>query len=81
MTNAVRIEPTRLPDQTMAQLRSSLPVLTFFAAQAMTIRLLPVNSSAPATTTRMRPRQKTRPPSRRFTPYGSAPPPVHTVVA
>ena len=37
-------------------------------AQAIAIRLLPVNSSAPATTTRIRPRLKERPPSRRAGP-------------
>ncbi len=52
----------------MTQLRNSMPVLTLRLAQAMTIRLLPVNSSAPATTTRMRPRQKAKPPTRRATP-------------
>ena len=37
-------------------------------AQAITIRLFPVKSSAPATTTRIRPSEKARPPSSRATP-------------
>ena len=47
--------PTKLPTQTIAQLPSSRTVVTLRLAQAITIRLLPVNSSAPATTTSIRP--------------------------
>src|SRR5262249_53721224 len=46
-----------------------------------TIRLLPVNSSAPATTTRIRPSENVNPVSSRATPYGMALPPAPVVVA
>ena len=52
----------------MIQLRHTLTVLTFRAAHAMMIKLLPVNSSAPATTTKIRPRQKAKPANNRATP-------------
>ena len=68
MIATVNSAPTKLPTKTMPQLRNIWAVVTLRAAQAITIRLLPVNSSAPATTTRIRPKQKTRPPRRRFTP-------------
>ncbi len=46
------------------------------------IRLLPVKSSAPATTTRIRPRQNTSPPNNFVIPKGSTPAvPAVTVVA
>ena len=44
-----------MPIQTIVQFPSSLPVETRRLAHAMTIRLFPVKSSAPATTTRIRP--------------------------
>ena len=49
----------------MSQLRSISPVVTFRLAHAITIRLLPVNSSAPPTITSARPSENTRPPSTR----------------
>jgi hypothetical protein len=57
--------PMKLAAQTSAQLRSSAPVLTCPLAQAIAIRLLPVKSSAPAMTTRIRPSEKTSPPNTR----------------
>src|SRR5688572_8445919 len=45
------------------------------------MRLLPVKSSAPATTTRIRPSENATPPSRRSTPNGTSDPPAVTVVA
>src|SRR5262245_40216675 len=44
------------------------------------MRLLPVKSSAPATTTSTRPSEKAIPASRRTTPKGRSPPPAATVV-
>ena len=49
-------------------------------AQAMTIRLSPVNSSAPPITTRIRPSEKTTPPATRIRPKGADPPPVIVTV-
>jgi hypothetical protein len=49
-------------------LRARRAVETFRLAHAITIRLLPVKSSAPATTTRIRPSEKVRPASSRATP-------------
>src|SRR5690606_11392760 len=58
-TSAARpAAPTRLPRQTRHQLRSSSPVPTLPSAQAIASRLLPVNSSAPATTTMISPSEK-----------------------
>ena len=83
MTTAVRIEPAKLPTYTIPQLRSTAVRGIRPLAKAMTIRLLPVNSSAPATTTAMRPRQKTRPPNSltRPKPMPAADKPVVTIVA
>ena len=50
-----------LPAQTMAQLRSSSDVEIFPSAHAITSRLLPVKSSAPATTTRIDPNANATP--------------------
>ena len=52
---------------TTTQLRSSAPVPTRPLAHAITMRLLPVNSSAPATTTSNSPSENARPPSSRDT--------------
>ena len=43
-------------------------MLTLPLAQAITIRVLPVKSSAPATTTRIRPSENARPIKRRVGP-------------
>jgi hypothetical protein len=48
--------------QTTTQLRKTWPVLTRPSAHASTSRLLPVKSSAPATTTISSPRENTAPP-------------------
>ena len=55
----------KLATQTTAQLRSTSPVLTLPSAQAIASRLLPVNSSAPATTTSSSPSEKHTAPSTR----------------
>ena len=49
----------------MVQLRSIVRVETVPLAQAITIRLLPVNSSAPPTRTSANPRVNTSPPTTR----------------
>ena len=49
----------------MMQLRQTRAVLILRVAHAITIRLLPVNNSAPPTTTRIRPRQKAKPANNR----------------
>jgi len=54
-------DPTKFPTQTTSQFHNMRVVLTLRLAQAMTMRLLPVNSSAPATMTRIRPRLKASP--------------------
>jgi hypothetical protein len=52
------------------------------AAQAITIKLLPVNSSAPPSTTRIKPSPNTMPAKSRLTPNGMTPSaPAMTVVA
>ena len=65
---AVAIAPTKFPTQTSVQIQSRRTVFTRRLAQAITTRLLPVKSSAPAMTTSTRPSEKTRPPSSRVTP-------------
>src|SRR4029453_19295394 len=55
----------------MAQLARTAEVLTLPPAHAITMRLLPVNSSAPPTTTRTSPTLKTRPASTRVGPHGA----------
>src|SRR6516164_664779 len=65
--------PTRLPRYTMIQFVSSAPVVTFWFAHAITIKLFPVNSSAPPTTTRIRPSENTKPARSRTTPKGTDP--------
>ena len=59
----------------------NLHVRTRLPAHAITIRLLPVKSSAPATMTRIRPSENASPPRRRRTPNGTSAPPAVTVVA
>ena len=49
----------------MPQFRSISRVETFRLAHAMTIRLLPVNSSAPPTSTSASPSENARPPNTR----------------
>ena len=60
--------PTKLPAKTSPQLPQQAGLLTRWLAHAITSRMLPVNSSAPATTTRIRPREKAIPPISRRTP-------------
>ena len=55
--------PTKFAAHTSAQLRATSAVLIRPSAQAIASRLLPVNSSAPATTTSSRPSENTRPPT------------------
>src|SRR5439155_14907310 len=55
--------PTRLPTYTMPQLRSSLVNVMCRLIQLIITRLLPVNSSAPATTTSIRPIENPMPDS------------------
>ena len=50
-------------------------------AHAMTMRLFPVKSSAPPTTTRIRPRLNATPASTRMAPQGAVPAPASAVVA
>ena len=71
---AVPPAPTKLAANTRAQFRSSRVSEILPLAHAMTIRLLPVNSSAPAMTTRTRPSEKATPPSTRVRPKPSAAP-------
>ena len=54
--------PAKLAAQTSTQLRSSCAELILPSAHAMASRLLPVNSSAPATITSSSPSEKTSPP-------------------
>src|SRR4051812_677059 len=66
---AVPSAPMQFPMNTTSQLVSILRVRTLPLAHAMTIRLLPVNSSAPATTTMISPDAKTTPVNNLVTPY------------
>src|SRR5205809_5123214 len=71
----------RLPVYTIPQFRSTWPVDTVPLAHAMLINALPVNNSAPPTTTKTSPRQNTIPASRRARPKGNTPAvPALTVV-
>src|SRR3990172_7665036 len=65
----------------MTQLRNRDPVLTLPLAQAITIRLFPVNNSAPPTTTKTSPRQKTRPVNNLAIPKGNVLVPAAVFVA
>src|SRR5262249_54768003 len=60
------ILPTKLPQYTMTQFRSTSFVETLPLAQAITIRLLPVNNSAPPTKTIASPSENTSPPTTRM---------------
>ena len=71
--------PTKLPTYTTAQLRASATSRTLRLAAAITMSMLPVNNSAPPTTTRMRPSEKLRPPMSREIP-GASPVPAVTAV-
>src|SRR5687768_5493918 len=65
-TNAARpAAPTKLAAQTTVQFFSTSRVVSARCAQAMASRLLPVKSSAPATTTSTSPSENTSPPSTR----------------
>jgi len=68
MSATIVSAPARLPKYAKSQLRRRLARLTRPSTQAMTIRQLPVNSSAPATTTRISPVEKIKPPSSRAGP-------------
>jgi hypothetical protein len=57
--------PTRLPAYTTAQFRNRRPRRIWPLIQLINTRLLPVKSSAPATTTRTRPSEKASPASSR----------------
>src|SRR6185369_16407968 len=73
--------PMRLPVYTILQLRRTCGVDTAPLAQAMLIRALPVNNSAPPTMTSTKPKQNTTPLTKREMPNGSAPAvPALTVV-
>ena len=66
----------------MPQLRATEPRVIRRDAQAMASRLLPVNSSAPPTITRIRPSENASPAAIRTKPYGTTPAlPAATVVA
>lgn len=54
--------PTALPAYTTAHLRTIFIIGYRPSSAPMSMRQLPVNSSAPATSTRNRPRQNARPP-------------------
>ena len=55
-------EPAKLPSQTTTQFFRTLAQAKRLLAAPMTMRQLPVNSSAPATITQMRPSEKQKPP-------------------
>ena len=57
--------PARLPSHTSAQFFAMAPSVIFLLANAHTISMLPVNSSAPQQSTSTRPRLKHRPPTTR----------------
>ena len=67
---AVAMAPTAFPTKATTQFSKSARVVTLRLAHAITIMLLPVNNSAPPTTTRMRPTENTTPMSNRVNPYG-----------
>ena len=71
-SSTVRIAPAKFPAYTSPQFRSSSGVETLRLAQAMMISVLPVNSSAPAMTTRTSPRLNATPPSIRVGPKPSS---------
>ncbi len=79
IVRAVKMEPTKLPTYTMPQLRSRAARRTSPLTKAIMIKLLPVNNSAPATTTAMSPRQKVMPPKSLMKPK-PIPAPVKPVV-
>src|SRR3954447_24183904 len=70
----------QLPVNAASQFKSRLRVFTLPLAHAITIRLFPVNSSAPPTTTRMSPTEKTSPVNSLPTPYDGRAEPALTVV-
>src|SRR5262245_30634537 len=73
--------PTKLPRYTSTHERTRPPVPSRPLAHAMTSRLLPVNSSAPPTTTSTRPRLKTTPARTQAGPAGDIVVPVRATVA
>ena len=62
-STAMPTAPIKFAMHTTIQFLSKSYSEIFLSAHAITIRLLPVNSSAPATTTKIRPRQKANPPN------------------
>ena len=78
-SSASSTAPATLATNDTPQLRASARVETLASAQAMTISVLPVNSSAPPMMIRMSPRLNDNPPTRRFGPKPSVPP-VITIV-
>ena len=65
---AVPMVPMQFPVNATSQFSSTARVVTLRLAQAMTSRVLPVNSSAPPTTTMIRPTENTSPVRRREIP-------------
>ena len=63
--------PAKLPSHTTTQALSIWAKVIFLLLSAQTISELPVNSSAPHTSTSTRPRQKHRPPTTRWAPQPS----------
>ena len=63
--------PRKLPTYTIPQLRNSCHGVMRRVAKLMTIRLLPVNSSAPATTTSISPSENPTPANSRVVPNPS----------
>jgi hypothetical protein len=70
--SAVPRQPITFPTYTQSQLRRTSRTRISPLAHAIASRLLPVKSSAPATTTSTSPRQNPRPPKRRVMPKPSA---------
>ena len=65
------IEPIKLPKKENPQFLNNCLKLTTLEANPIMIRLFPVNSSAPATITRISPREKHKPPISLVMPTGS----------
>jgi hypothetical protein len=63
MRNTIASAPAKLAMYIMPQLLKRFLVLIILWAKAITINVLPVNSSAPASTIRIRPRENTIPPT------------------
>ncbi len=68
MSAANATAPTKLPTNTMAQLRASAPQVILRWMAAVTMRELPVNSSVPSRMTIMSPKGKMSPDTSRTSP-------------